>query len=158
MDKKIKRNLAGLALVACVMPLQASVMTEAGSAYALHQTTQTEQQKPKNQLLRSKKKAFFKTEEARRVGDQVLLWQRDTGGWPKNVDMESPMTEEQKQSVLVRAHQARSKKEMQALAASMAELDLMSEMLRRERSTLAGGETASMEQMQTMADNILHED
>ena len=100
MDKKIKRNLAGLALVACVMPLQASVMTEAGSAYALHQTTQTEQQKPKNQLLRSKKKAFFKTEEARRVGDQVLLWQRDTGGWPKNVDMESPMTEEQKQQVL----------------------------------------------------------
>ena len=68
------------------------------------------------------------------------------------------MTEEQKQSILVRAHQARSKKEMQALVASMAELDLMSEMLRRERRMLAGGKTASMEQMQTMAENILHED
>ena len=31
------------------------------------------------------------------------------------------MTEEQKQSVLVRAHQARSKKEMQSLVANMAE-------------------------------------
>lgn len=34
----------------------------------------------------------------------------------------------------------------------------INEMLRRERSMLAGSETASMEQMQTMAENILHED
>lgn len=43
---------------------------------------------------------FFTTEEARRIGDQVLLWQRCTGGWPKNIDMAAPMTEEQKAKVL----------------------------------------------------------
>ncbi|MCM1521596.1 MAG: pectate lyase [Muribaculaceae bacterium] len=43
---------------------------------------------------------FFKTAEARRIGDQVLMWQRVTGGWPKNVDMVTPMTDEQKAQVL----------------------------------------------------------
>ena len=42
---------------------------------------------------------FFKTEEARRIGQQLMLWQRCTGGWPKNIDMVSPMTDEQKQKV-----------------------------------------------------------
>ena len=28
---------------------------------------------------------FYKTEEAQRIGDQVLLYQRVTGGWPKNI-------------------------------------------------------------------------
>ena len=31
--------------------------------------------------------AFYKTEEARKIGDQVLLYQRVTGGWPKNINM-----------------------------------------------------------------------
>ena len=42
---------------------------------------------------------FFKTEEARRIGQQLMLWQRCTGGWPKNIDMVTPMTDEQKQKV-----------------------------------------------------------
>ena len=25
---------------------------------------------------------FFKTDEARRIGQQIMLWQRCTGGWP----------------------------------------------------------------------------
>ena len=54
------------------------------------------------QKLREKKSAFFKTEEARQIGDQVILWQRVTGGWPKNHDkeMEAPMTEAQREAVL----------------------------------------------------------
>jgi hypothetical protein len=43
---------------------------------------------------------FFTTEEARRVGDQVLLFQRVTGGWPKNVDMVTPLTDEVREKVL----------------------------------------------------------
>lgn len=43
---------------------------------------------------------FFKSEEARRVGDQILLWQRNTGGWPKNIDMVSPMSDEEKRNVV----------------------------------------------------------
>lgn len=53
------------------------------------------------QVLRTTNADFFRTDEARRVGDQVLLWQRCTGGWPKNVDMVSPMTEEQQRKVVV---------------------------------------------------------
>lgn len=44
--------------------------------------------------------AFFKTPDALRIGDQVLLWQRCTGGWPKNIDMAAPMSDEQKAKVL----------------------------------------------------------
>ncbi len=44
--------------------------------------------------------AFFAGNEARRIGDQLLLWQRDTGGWPKNVDMVSPMSDSLRQEVL----------------------------------------------------------
>ena len=43
---------------------------------------------------------FFTTEEARRVGDQILLFQRITGGWPKNVDMVTPLTDETREKVL----------------------------------------------------------
>lgn len=43
---------------------------------------------------------FMLTDDAKRIGDQVLMWQRNTGGWPKNIDMASPMTDEQRQKVL----------------------------------------------------------
>ena len=36
--------------------------------------------------------AFFKTDEARRIGDIVLLYQRKWGGWPKNQSMNKPIT------------------------------------------------------------------
>ena len=44
--------------------------------------------------------AFFNTDEARRVGDQVLLFQRVTGGWQKNADMVSPLSDEDREKVL----------------------------------------------------------
>lgn len=49
--------------------------------------------KKKNSELWNTDMEFFKTEEARRIGDQVLMYQRVTGGWPKNVDMEKPLDE-----------------------------------------------------------------
>lgn len=36
--------------------------------------------------------AFFNSAEALRIGDQLLLYQRDTGGWPKNIDMTAALT------------------------------------------------------------------
>lgn len=39
-----------------------------------------------------------------------------------------------------------------------AELELLAEMLRRERSMLAGSRTATMEDMKTMAEDVLRED
>ena len=58
------------------------------------------QQLTNNQVLQQKDSTFFKTAEARRVGDQLLLYQRDTGGWPKNINMVTPLTAEQKDSVV----------------------------------------------------------
>ncbi len=43
---------------------------------------------------------FYKTEEARIIGDQVLLYQRVTGGWPKNINMGKPLTDEERAQVL----------------------------------------------------------
>jgi len=43
---------------------------------------------------------FFKTTEARRIGDQLLLYQRTTGGWPKNIDMAKQLTENERTVIL----------------------------------------------------------
>ena len=32
-------------------------------------------------------RAWYKTEDAIRIADNVLLYQRESGGWPKNIDM-----------------------------------------------------------------------
>lgn len=50
--------------------------------------------------MRETKKEFFKTEQARLIGDQILDYQRVTGGWPKNIDMAKPMTHEERLQVL----------------------------------------------------------
>lgn len=50
--------------------------------------------------MREAKKEFFKTEQARLIGDQILDYQRVTGGWPKNIDMAKPMTHEERLQVL----------------------------------------------------------
>ena len=39
--------------------------------------------------------AFFRTEEAQRIGDNVLLYQQVTGGWPKNIYMPADLTEQE---------------------------------------------------------------
>src|SRR5688572_15615015 len=39
------------------------------------------------------KSEWYGTAEAARIADNVLLYQRDTGGWPKNIDMAKVLTE-----------------------------------------------------------------
>ena len=51
-------------------------------------------------ILRQTDEAFFKTDEARRIGEQLMLYQRVTGGWPKNINMVTPLTQEQREMVL----------------------------------------------------------
>lgn len=50
---------------------------------------------PKNNEMKRTNKEFLKSPEARRIGEQVLAYQRVTGGWPKNIDMCRPHTEEE---------------------------------------------------------------
>jgi len=42
---------------------------------------------------------FYTTDEAVRIADNVVLYQRDTGGWPKGTDMAKPLGEEGKASI-----------------------------------------------------------
>ena len=50
--------------------------------------------------MRQTDPAFFKTPEAMKVGEQILLYQRVTGGWPKNINMAQPLTDQEKEKVL----------------------------------------------------------
>ena len=38
------------------------------------------------------KASWYKSEEAVGIADNVLLYQRECGGWPKNIDMASKLT------------------------------------------------------------------
>ena len=44
----------------------------------------------------SQRPEFYATDEAVRIADNVLLYQRDTGGWSKNVDMARVLSEQDK--------------------------------------------------------------
>jgi len=51
-------------------------------------------------VLQNQDESFYKTDEARRIGDQLLLYQRVTGGWEKNVDVVRPLSENERAKVL----------------------------------------------------------
>jgi PelA/Pel-15E family pectate lyase len=44
----------------------------------------------------SQRPEFYSTEEAIRIADNLLLYQRDSGGWQKNIDMASVLSEQDK--------------------------------------------------------------
>lgn len=44
--------------------------------------------------------SFFKTPEATRIADNVLLYQQTTGGWPKNIYMPAELTQQELEDVL----------------------------------------------------------
>ena len=50
-------------------------------------------------LSQLKDSAFFQSAEAQRIGNLLLLYQRDTGGWPKNTEMVTPLSDAQQDSV-----------------------------------------------------------
>lgn len=50
--------------------------------------------------LRTTNKDFFKSEEAKRIGNQILAYQRTTGGWPKNIDMARQLDSTELEKVL----------------------------------------------------------
>jgi PelA/Pel-15E family pectate lyase len=43
--------------------------------------------------------SWYGSDEAVRIADNVLLYQRDTGGWHKNLDMAKPLTESEKAKI-----------------------------------------------------------
>ena len=56
------------------------------------------------QLMRETSPEFFQSEEARRIGNQLLLYQRVTGGWPKNIDMAKPLSDKEREKIAADKH------------------------------------------------------
>lgn len=48
----------------------------------------------------SQEASWYSSEEALRIADNFLLFQRTSGGWPKNIDMTLPLSEDEKRQVL----------------------------------------------------------
>src|SRR4051812_33412118 len=46
------------------------------------------------------KAEWYASDEAVRVADNLLLYQRDSGGWPKNIDMATTLTEKERAALL----------------------------------------------------------
>lgn len=45
--------------------------------------------------------AWFGTQEAKDIAENVLLYQRNIGGWPKNIQLQKPLSKEEKQALIV---------------------------------------------------------
>jgi pectinesterase len=52
------------------------------------------------EIINQKDQAWFASDEAKRIADNVLLYQRDIGGWPKNEQMQETISEEYKHELL----------------------------------------------------------
>ena len=51
-------------------------------------------------IIRKSDAAWFATADAKRIAENALLYQRDIGGWPKNIQMQDELTEKQKKEVM----------------------------------------------------------
>lgn len=52
-----------------------------------------------NEVFKQKPE-WYQTDEAARIADQVVLYQKENGGWEKNIDMASMLTEKEKADLL----------------------------------------------------------
>jgi PelA/Pel-15E family pectate lyase len=60
-----------------------------------------------NNALKQKPE-WYASDEAVRIADNLLLYQRDTGGWPKNIDMARVLTDAEKAELLLQKQEADS--------------------------------------------------
>src|SRR6056300_474123 len=47
-------------------------------------------------IINNKEDAWFASKEAKEIAENVLLYQRNIGGWPKNIQMHQPVSKEKK--------------------------------------------------------------
>ncbi|MBW1655374.1 pectate lyase [Flavobacterium quisquiliarum] len=52
------------------------------------------------EIIRKNEVVWFGSDEAKRIAENVLLYQRDIGGWPKNIQMQEELTEKQKKDLI----------------------------------------------------------
>jgi pectinesterase len=53
-----------------------------------------------NKFIASKDDNWFGTDEAQKIAENVLLYQRDIGGWPKNIQMQNSLSENEVSQLL----------------------------------------------------------
>lgn len=51
-------------------------------------------------FIREKESTWFATNEAKAIAENVLLYQRNIGGWPKNIQMQKTLTADEKQKLI----------------------------------------------------------
>lgn len=51
-------------------------------------------------IIEKKDDNWFASEEAKKVAENVLLYQKDIGGWPKNIEMQNELSTVEKQKLL----------------------------------------------------------
>ncbi|MGE6355278.1 pectate lyase [Flavobacterium sp. NPDC079362] len=51
-------------------------------------------------IIRKNDAVWFGTDQAKKIAENVLLYQRDIGGWPKNIQMQQELTPVQKKDLL----------------------------------------------------------
>jgi len=51
------------------------------------------------EIIRKNDASWFASAEAKKIAENVLLYQRDIGGWPKNIQMQDELTENQKKDL-----------------------------------------------------------
>ncbi len=83
----MKRIICGCLALLCAATIMAQAPASKGKAAPKAKVRKWTQMAPKL------KDDFFKTDEALRIGDNVLLYQYETGGWPKNTNMQLPLDE-----------------------------------------------------------------
>lgn len=50
-------------------------------------------------IIQNQDENWFATDEAKNIADNVLLYQRDLGGWPKNIEMQNPLSDTEKEKL-----------------------------------------------------------
>ena len=85
-------------VLACIAALLSSSLTHAQKSEVTYKSKQ-----PYKSWVKMAPKLngdFFKTKEAIRIGDNVLLYQQTTGGWPKNIYIPAELDEKERKEVL----------------------------------------------------------
>jgi pectinesterase len=65
----------------------------------LHVNAQSQKEQKWSSIIRDNESNWFASNEAKAIAENVLLYQRNIGGWPKNIQMQKPLTASEKQKL-----------------------------------------------------------
>lgn len=99
MKINIKTIVAVLALVVC-MPLSAS-------AQGAGKVVKSKKKVRWTSMASKLKDDFFTTAEAARIGDNLLFYQHESGGWPKNMQLQDELTDDVRKRIEKMKHEER---------------------------------------------------